>query len=92
MSPSAGVHKAVATVDYLSMYPTIMLCASIAPENVSTTYSVGAEGSVCWDTDSVVVHTSREMLRFRIDPDVNTRQVLRFFMETTVSVTLFQQL
>jgi DNA polymerase elongation subunit (family B) len=45
LKPIVGVHENVVSCDFSSMYPTVMLGASISTENCSTTRSTLLEGS-----------------------------------------------
>ena len=80
LKPIVGVHENVASCDFSSMYPTIMLGASISIENCITTRSTRPEGST-WksNTGSNFIINGRRV-GFSTSNDLVVPPVVRLFV------------
>ena len=62
------------------MYPTIMLCACISPENISVYPSKACKGMVSWTNEYVIYQYSESAAVFERKEDVDTTHLLDFLI------------
>jgi DNA polymerase elongation subunit (family B) len=81
LKPMIGVHEDVVSCDFSSMYPTVMLGASISVENCTTTRSTLLEGSTWKSSTGSNFIINGKRVAFSVSEDLIIPPVVKLFVD-----------